>query len=130
ISITGTNLADTITFTGNTGFNGNVLVNSGNGNDVVTLNTGAAGITNGSVTVLTGLGNDVLNLAGAIGGSLAFADTAGKNDGNVTAATKVGGSASLVGLGTLTLTGALTVGGGLTITSSLTTGTPLVVTGA
>lgn len=131
IEITGSNLADTITFSGNaTDYAGNVLISSGNGADVVTLNGGAGTtITNGSVTVVSGLGNDTLNLNGSIGGSLVYDSTYGNDTVVTTGATTVGGNATLTQLQNLTLTNALTVKGSLTLTN-ISAGFPLDVTGA
>jgi hypothetical protein len=133
IDITGTNLGDSITFSGNpTNYAGNLLINSGNGADSITLNGGVSDptITNGNVTVLTGLGNDSLSLSGSIGGSLTYDSTYGNDTVTIaTGGVTVGGSASLTELQNLTLTGAFTVGGSLNLTN-LSAGFPLDVTGA
>jgi len=134
IEITGTNLSDTIIFSGVAAdFAGNLLITSGNGNDIVDL----SGTVPGSVTVITGLGNDSLNLgttsAGTaafnVGGSLIYDSTYGNDTVTTTAATTVSGNASLTGLQNLTLTSALTVKGALNLTD-ISAGFPLDVTGA
>jgi len=127
IQITGTNAGDTITFTGNTGFNGNVLINGSNGDDIITVNAAAANVTNGNVTVLSGLGNDTTNLAGRIGGTLTSSNTSGADIVNITGAATVGGDASLSGVSTLNQTAALTTGGSLTVSGLVNTSTPLTV---
>jgi hypothetical protein len=132
IEILGTNLGDTINFTGNTaGFRGNLIISSGNGSDNVTLKASAAGanVTNGTVTVIQGLGNDSLTLNDNIGGSLTYAEQNGNDTVTVATAAKIGSDASFTGLQNLTLTGALTVGGNLTLTN-LSAAFPLKVTGA
>lgn len=104
ISITGTNMANKINFqanttAGNKAFNGNLLINSGNGAD--TINIG--GRVGGNATILTGLGADtVTSLASdvSIGGNFNWVDTAGKNtfdlnDRNYT----IGGNFTLTGVG-------------------------------
>ena len=57
IEILGTNAADTITFTGNTGFNGNLIIDGGNGDDTITL--GAAAV---AASIDLAAGNDTLTL--------------------------------------------------------------------
>jgi hypothetical protein len=95
VYVTGTNLANAITFDDNTPFNGNLFVNAGNGNDTVTL-TGVALL--GNVTVLGGLGNDnvALNDSGStIGGNVLLADSKGNDtltlNGAVLGSTTVSG---------------------------------------
>lgn len=132
IYIQGTNLPDTIIFHGNaTDYAGNVLVNSGNGADVVTLDGGAGTtITNGNVTVISIIDNaDTLDLSGTIGGSLTYVSLYGKDTVATTGATTVDGNATLTGLQHLTLTSALTVKGDLTLTN-ISAGFPLDVVGA
>src|SRR5579872_774385 len=68
ILLTGSNAKDTITMdlAGHT-YTGNLFINSGNGNDTVSIVNSAAGSTGttiaGNVTILTGLGNDSVNLS-------------------------------------------------------------------
>jgi hypothetical protein len=134
ISITGTNLSENTTFTGNaTGFAGNLLINSGNGNDTITLN--GAIITAGNVSVLTGPGNDTLNLSptnvsgNSIGGQFTFASTTGHDTVNVTSATTIGAAATFSRLQNLNINANLTTGGNLTLTNT-SAGFPLSVSGA
>ncbi len=133
IEITGSNLADGITFHGNaTDYTGNLIVSGGNGADTVTLDGGGARPLRHHERQrhsVVELGADTNNLNGAIGGSLTYNDTYGNDTVVTTGATTVGGNASLTGLQNLTLTSPLTVKGSLTITN-LSAGFPLNVTGA
>jgi hypothetical protein len=125
VSITGTNLANKITFTadlagGNKQFPGNVLINSGNGADTVDLN----GRVGGNATLLTGLGNDTVTSTVAdvsIGGGLTFSDTAGLNTVALNGKNyTVGGNVSLYGVGVFDMGAGntLKVGGAATLTSN------------
>jgi hypothetical protein len=129
ISITGNNLNTPITFTGNTGFNGNLVLKSGNGSKTITVNTAATAITGGNVTLIEGPGNDTTNLAGTIGGNLVYTHTLGANTLVTTGAVTVGGNATLSGAATITQSSALTVGGSLSIVGQVSGGTPLAFTG-
>jgi hypothetical protein len=126
ISITGTNGNDSIAFRGGSGFNGNLLINTQNGNDAVSV-TGPVG---GYVTILTGVGSDSTSLSGRIGSNLTYFHRSGANTVTITGATTVGGEASLSLLGTLAINSSLTVGGNLSISGNPTSGTPLNVHGA
>jgi hypothetical protein len=98
----GSTSADTISFVADLGpFQGNLIINSGHGNDTVNL----SGTINRSVTVNTGLGNDsvVLNgMAVSVGKSFTVNDPGGTtllfdlNDRNLT----VGGAMSISGVTT------------------------------
>src|ERR1700722_9501507 len=113
ISITGTNAADVIMYTGEPTFNGDVLINSGNGNDQITINGPIAG----NVTLLSGLGSDVTTLSGTISGTLTYNHTAGTSMLGTNGATAIGASAVLTGLGTLALNGTFSVGGNLILSA-------------
>ena len=114
IIVTGTNLTDTITVNLN-GFNytGSLYINTGNGNDVVTITSPTAAAINGNTTILTGLGNDTINLnstatAGMrFGGNVFIEATANGTKsvtfGNLTTPTTVGGTFTVVGFSTVNL---------------------------
>ncbi|MFO0844796.1 MAG: hypothetical protein U0797_20760 [Gemmataceae bacterium] len=97
IALTGTNRADTINFklAGNK-FGGDLVLNTGNGNDVVSISGGGAGVIGGNITALTGNGIDVVNLGQLkVGGNSTFDLGLGGNN-----ATFSGDQVGLTGLGT------------------------------
>ncbi len=132
ISITGTNAANTISYTGSSNFNGDLIISTGNGDDNVTVTGPIAG----NVTISSGLGNDSTSLSGTIAGNFTEHHTAGSS--TLTTGplnTVIGGNASLYGLGTLMIQGAegvtgLTVGGNLTLSALSNSGATLSVSGA
>lgn len=78
INVTGTTSGDSITFKGNTGFNGNLTINGGNGNDTIDL----SGPILGNLSVLGGLGDDTITSTNAdvkVGGYANLSDTSGTN---------------------------------------------------
>lgn len=129
VSITGTNASNSITFVGGTDvqgstpFNGNLLINSGNGADTIDLN----GRIGGHVTLLTGLGDDNLTTTRAdvdIGGNLTWSDPSGINALDMNAQDyRIGGNLLMNGIGTLTMGGdnALQVRGQAVFYATLTT---------
>lgn len=128
ISITGTNLANTINLRAEAqAFPGNILINGRNGNDTINL----SGTFGGNATILPGNGNDTVtsnNLDVSIGGNLTFVDTHGNNTFNLNGRNyDIGGSASLVGVGTFIMgaDNTLSVGGTLNMTSTPVTTNPL-----
>jgi hypothetical protein len=131
ISITGNNLPSPngdITFTGNTGFNGNLLINSANGAKTVLVNTAATAITNGNVTLIEGPGNSTTDLAGRIGGTLTYSHALGANTLATTGTVSVGGNATISNANIVNLPTAVTVGGSLSISGQTSGGTALNVT--
>jgi hypothetical protein len=124
INITGSNFRDLVTvdLNGKT-YTGNLLVNTGNGDDTIAVTGGAAagaGIA-GNVTLLPGLGNDSVSLntvagkALTIGGNVNVTDTSGLNTfqlGNAGAVTNVGGDVTITGFADRGATPAVQIGGG------------------
>jgi hypothetical protein len=124
ISITGTQGNDSITFQGGAGFKGNVLINSLDGNDFISV-TGPIG---GSLTLLSGAGNTTTDLSGTIGGTLTYHHGSGPNLLHIVGATTVGGGASISGLGTLLRSASFTVNGNIGLSGNPTSGIPLLGT--
>jgi hypothetical protein len=103
VYVTGTNLGQQVTFNDTTTFNGNFFVNTGNGNDSVTL---AGGKLLGNVTVMGGLGNDFIQInadGNTVGGNVTYSDNAG-ND-RIDFSGTVLGSATVTGANTITVAG-------------------------
>jgi hypothetical protein len=134
ISITGTNLGNKINFqantdAGNKAFNGNLLINSGNGADIINI----GGRVGGNATLLTGLGADTVTSNGSdvsIGGGLNWVDITGKNtfdlnDRNYT----IGTNLTLTGVGVFDMGAGntLKVGGSATLRANPTTAVPMTV---
>ncbi|HVL14081.1 MAG TPA: hypothetical protein VM529_16040, partial [Gemmata sp.] len=132
VRITGDGLGNVIRIAANAGSKlalpGVLVVNAGNGNDQVFL----SGKVNGNVRINTGLGNDLVtsdDAAVRVGGSLSLFDEAGANTFSMNGVNyKIARDATFTGLGTFQ-TGAgntLSVGGTLTMTAN--TVTPLDIT--
>jgi hypothetical protein len=105
--ITGGNGADTITVNLNAlTYTGNLLFNTGNGNDSVAVSNGSL---LGNLTGLTGAGNDTVSLGGAaafnVGGTTQLTDTLGSNTLVVggAAASSFGGDFNATGYNLVTL---------------------------
>ncbi len=130
ISITGTNLTDSIKFNGNTGFKGSLIIRSGNGNDTITLSGPLAG----NATILTGAGNDGISTSNAvkIGGNLTFQSALGSDTFTQSGqAYKVGGNFTVAGFSSYAMGGGnstLQVGGNLSILAAPNKTAPLTVT--
>jgi hypothetical protein len=104
VNVTGTNLANKITFNTTAQFNGNFFVNGGNGNDTVEVSGGKL---LGNITAMGGLGNDsfTFNQAGnTIGGNVGYSDTAGNDTLNF--------NGSILGSTTATGGNTINIGGG------------------
>ncbi len=134
LDITGGSGADSITvdLDGKT-YTGNLLINSGTGNDTLTIqSTGGAGGIGGNTTLITGTGVDSINLNSAgttairFGGSVQVISTGNQSTLNFgsgsssTAATTVGRGLSItnvpnVNITNQTLSSADVINGGLTI---------------
>ncbi len=134
ISITGTNLADKITFQanvagGNKAFPGNLLINSGNGADLIDL----SGRVSGNVTLLTGLGNDTVTSTSedvSVGGNLTWSDPTGVNTFNLNSLNyTIGNNLTLFGVGNFSMgqSNILKVGGFASLTATQTSANPMSV---
>src|SRR5262249_48026479 len=97
LDITGTNPPDTTTATGGGRLAGNLVINSGNGNDLVSITPAGIG---GNVLVNTGFGNDTLVESTAVGGLSLLSDPLGTDTALVLGSQ--GGLVSLTGLHTVT----------------------------
>jgi hypothetical protein len=128
--ITGGNGADSVTIDLNgLAYTGNILANTGNGNDTidVTNGSGTAASVGGNVTLLPGLGNDSVSLSSAsagvlrVGGTVLVQDTQGNDSftfGNGSASTTVGGDLTITGTNNIQIDQGSNdaVGGNITVT--------------
>ncbi len=125
IDILGSNAKDNIKVNLNgKSYSGNLFVNSGNGNDSVSLLGG--GVLAGNITVQTGLGNDTVsaftNANTTVGGNLQILNTVGTDVDLIgTGADTFGGNVTVTGASAIIML-TDTVGGSLTLNSQSVAG--------
>jgi hypothetical protein len=128
--ISGSNGSDSITVNLNgLTYTGNIpFINSGNGNDTVSIINGKD---NGNVLVLLGVGNDSVSLAANVGGSAQVISQSGVGSASVTVtSTSIGGDLSLTRARLVTLSAATAFGGNVTVQDGSIGSSSVSITGA